>query len=159
MRSSFGALSLIAFASNASAAVLVAHSPLIKYAGHYPFEKVDGFHFANNPQVAAALERASINEIILREVRKSGVSAPIELSEETLLSGTCQPHNCPGRNWTVAYSIATKKAAVCFFDSDLMDHPRWFSGGKYISASSDGCSFHLSELPRQVAVYLAKFDR
>jgi hypothetical protein len=120
--------------------------------GKYPFDKVSGFTFVDHPIVRTSVRNAAPNRMMARQVLTPEVSGTITLAGDVLASSSCQAHNCPGQNWAIAISRRTQKAAVCYYEKDLTDWARWFSGGELIYVDrGHGCD---DDVPPEVLRYL-----
>lgn len=107
------ALSLFGFGAAASAA-----TDLSGYVGKYPFDKVGGVSFIENPAVQAAV-KAAVPDARARKFVLSGdgPSPQIVLKDGRLLVSGAQDHNTSGRNWYLAISPSGDKVEVCVYDS------------------------------------------
>lgn len=112
--------------------------PLAGYVGKYPFDKLDGKTFFEQPLVRSAVEGA-VGDAAIREwiFRKAGPQAPIAVVEGRLAAWGCEAHNCGPHQWTVLVAPDGHDAQVCY-QPDGADKPVWYAGGEKI-ARTDPC--------------------
>ena len=90
---------------------------LSAYVGKYPFDKVDGVAFVDNPQVRAAVERAAGGAIPASTFfTASGPATPIAMQDGRILSWACEEHNCGPHNWSMAVAPDGSTAQLCYHD-------------------------------------------
>ncbi|WP_157218805.1 hypothetical protein [Flavisphingomonas formosensis] len=90
------------------------------YVGHYPFDKVGGVSFIENPKVKAAIARTVTDKAILRWVTDpdAGPSDTIYRKDGKIAAWSCQQHNCGDHNWTLLVDPDGAKAALCYHDAE-----------------------------------------
>ena len=97
------------------------------YVGKYPFDKVDGVAFLDNPAVTAAVDAlvsdAGIRKLVLGG---DGPVTPIAPRDGKLIAWGCETHNCGDHNWTIEIAPDGTAPAVCYHDANAMnDRSRW----------------------------------
>lgn len=92
---------------------------LSAYVGKYPFDKVEGRTFLDQPSVKAAVA-ATVGDAGVRKFvfTSNGPNAPIVLKDGRLLAWGCEAHNCGYHNWTIAITPDGGDAQVCFYHND-----------------------------------------
>jgi hypothetical protein len=119
-------------ASNATANNATAPAdPLAAYVGKYPFDKVDGKTFYEQPVVKAAVAKAVADKEIAALVGKAGdgPAGPIALIDGKVSAWACEAHNCGDHQWTIMVDGAAGTARVCYHDAETMqDQSRWYDG-------------------------------
>jgi hypothetical protein len=99
-----------------------------RYAGHYPFDAIDGVRFFEQPAVTRAVAALVSDPAIRAQVLGGdGPAAPIALRHGRLLAWGCRTHDCGDHNWTVAIAPDGGAAAVCYHDAPAMQtRSRWY---------------------------------
>ena len=101
---------------------------LSAYLGKYPFDKIDGVTWADQPMMQAGI-RKSVTDAAARAaiLQWSGPSAPIELIDGKVSAWGCEQHNCGPHQWLVMVDPASGATDVCYYDeSKSADSARWF---------------------------------
>ena len=101
---------------------------LSAYVGKYPFDKVDGVTWADQPMVQAGI-RKSVTDAAARKaiLQWPGPSSPIELIDGKVSAWGCEQHNCGPHQWLVMVDPASGATDVCYYDeSKSADSARWF---------------------------------
>lgn len=104
------------------------------YADKYPYDKVKGLAFYNQPKVRAAIEAAvppgEIRDRIFS--KESVVYAPIKASQGRLLATGYDPASGGDVNWAVLMVVDGSKAAVCYSTGVEKDvrGAAWYLGGE-----------------------------
>lgn len=124
----------------------VLDSDLSGFAGRYPFDRVRGTTFHNNPSVRAAVYRAAPRRALAELALSTTVSTPIEASGDRLLSWACEAHNCGPHNWTTLISRTGSHALLCYYDVRLSAHSTWYRAGRPIARRRDGCPHDFDDL-------------
>ena len=117
-----------------------AAADLSRHAGTYPFDKVDGRSFLDEPAVRSALVAsgagAEASDFILTS---QGPQVPIALRDGKLVASGCEAHNCDAHDWSVVIAPDGGSAEVCVHDADSGTPPRWFANGTP-EAKRESCS-------------------
>lgn len=105
-----------------------ARAKLGKYAGHYPFDAVDGVRFLDTPEVksavAALVPAADVRALVLGG---DGPGAPIAMKDGALVAWGCETHNCGDHDWSVTIEPDGGHAQVCYHDAAAMHaQSRWY---------------------------------
>lgn len=131
-------------ANRADATVSNAASPAAvpdfsRYVGKYPFDKVDGHSWNDDPAVIAAIT-AAIPDAKIRDwvLEGEGPASPITTFDGHILSWACEAHNCGPHNWTTIIDPKTGAAEVCYVEEEAATKIRWFGQGKLL-ARTDPC--------------------
>lgn|GEM_PF-431660 len=122
-------------ASSTEAAAAAAPTPapaagatdLTAYIEKFPFDKVNGVTWTENPTVLAALRKtvtdAGVREAILET---PGPSAPIELIDGKVSAWACEQHSCNVHQWLVMVDPKSGAADVCYYNEQKARTARWF---------------------------------
>jgi len=107
-----------------------APATLARYAGHYPFDAVEGVRFLDQPAVTKAVAElvpdAKIRKLVLGG---DGPGTPIVVKDGALLAWGCETHNCGPHDWTVTIAPDGGGARVCYHDEATMGtRARWYLG-------------------------------
>ncbi|HEU4960675.1 MAG TPA: hypothetical protein VFT56_09715 [Sphingomonas sp.] len=99
-----------------------------RYAGHYPFDAIDGVRFLGQPAVTHAVAALVPDAAIRAQVLGGdGPAAPIALKNGKLLAWGCRTHDCGDHNWTVAITPDGSDSVVCYHDAPTMQaRSRWY---------------------------------
>lgn len=94
--------------------------PLLRYDTQYPFNRVDGKRFVEQPRVSAAIRHLQGLSAEARQWIASDdiVTVPIEAKASVIVYKACEPHNCDQRNWSVSFDTASDDALVCWKDEN-----------------------------------------
>lgn len=115
---------------------------LSAYVGKYPFDKVEGRTFLDQPSVKAAVA-ATVGDAGVRRFvfTSNGPNAPIALKDGRLLAWGCEAHNCGYHNWTVAITPDGKDAQVCFYQNDASaeGESTWYLPGGRTEKRAGNC--------------------
>jgi len=125
---------------NAANAVSAATSGAARYVGKYPFDKVDGHSWNDDPAILSAI-KAAVPDAKIRALvlEAEGPSSPIAQKDGKVLSWACQAHNCGPHNWTTIVDPASGAAEICYVNEEAAPgKTRWFKGGKE-EVKSDPC--------------------
>ncbi|GLT02224.1 hypothetical protein GCM10007897_36290 [Sphingobium jiangsuense] len=115
-------------AANAAAAA----SGLSRYVGKYPFDKVGGHSWNDDPAVVSAVT-AAVGDAKVRQLvlEAEGPSSPIVEKDGRVLSWACEAHNCGPHNWTTMIDAVSGAAEICYVNEEAAPgKTRWFKGGK-----------------------------
>jgi hypothetical protein len=101
---------------------------LTRYVGHYPFDKLDGTRFLDQPAVTAAVGKlvpdARIRALVLGG---DGPTSPVALQAGKLVAWGCETHNCGGHDWSIVIAPDGSGASVCYHDEATMkERARWY---------------------------------
>ena len=112
----------------ATGAAAPAGGKLSAYVGKYPFDKVDGVIWADNPVVKAGIAKTVTDAAVRKAIATtSGPSAPIELIQGKVSAWGCEQHNCGPHQWMVMVDPASGATDVCYYDeAKSADSARWF---------------------------------
>jgi len=105
-----------------------APAALSRYAGHYPFDAVDGVRFLDQPAVTRAVaERVPDAEIRKLVLGGEGPGTPIVAKNGALLAWGCETHNCGSHDWAVSIAPDGSDARICYHDEATMGpRARWY---------------------------------
>jgi hypothetical protein len=90
------------------------------YVGAYPFDRIDGYSFFDNPAVKSATDGAA-GAGISDWLADLQVGLPIEQEADGLVAIVCEKHNCAGNNAAVAISVSGSFIAACLYSEDGED--------------------------------------
>ena len=90
------------------------------YIGAYPFDKIEGYTFFENPVVKSATDGAA-GDGISDWLADLEVGLPIEQEADGLIAIVCEQHNCAGNNAAVAISVSGSLIAACLYSEDGED--------------------------------------
>ena len=112
---------------------------LSRFLDKYPFDKVAGVSFLDDPKVVAAV-RASGAETRIQELILGGAGpqTPIRKVAGKIVSWGCEAHNCGPHNWTLAVLDDGSGGEVCYLNMDEGETPVWYADGKK-SPRTDPC--------------------
>lgn len=130
----------MAGAPASNAGVAAPASDFSRYVGKYPFDKVGGHSWNDDPAVIAAIT-AAIPDAKVRDwvLEGEGPASPIAQFDGRILAWACEAHNCGPHNWTTILDPRTGTAEVCYYEEDADPAKRrWFSQGKE-QARTDPC--------------------
>jgi hypothetical protein len=127
---------------NAANATVATTSALAAYVGKYPFDKVAGVAFLDNPLVKAGVEK-TVPDKDVRQWLLSPDSGPADMvfkSSRGIASWACEAHNCGDHNWTLFVDEAAGTTQVCYHDAETMqDQSRWYDGKGGTAMKPDQC--------------------
>lgn len=108
------------------------------YVDKYPFDKVGGVSFDDQPAVRAAVAKA-VPDATIRDwiFNRSGPASPIAKRGDKIASWACQQHNCGSHQWAVLITPDASNAEVCYL-ADGASSPVWYADGKK-TARTDSC--------------------
>ena len=125
--------------SPTGAATPAASGSLARYAGKYPFDKVDGVAFLDAPAVTGAVDRligdASIRKLVLGG---DGPGTPIARRDGKLIAWGCETHNCGDHNWSMLIAPDGSSAEICYHDAAAMHGRSHWYGDSALPAMRDG---------------------
>jgi len=123
-----GAAGEAATASSDAPEVAATAAGLSAYVGQFPFDKVGGVSWNENPTVLAGIDKTVKDAAARRAILElPGPSAPIELIGGKVSSWACEQHNCGPHQWMVMVDPATGATDVCYYDEDVDGaNARWF---------------------------------
>jgi hypothetical protein len=103
-----------------------------RYVGHYPFDKVEGRSWHDDPAVGQAVDTAVSDKTVRKWVRDGdGPSTPIALVDGKVASWACETHNCGPHQWITLIDPKSGTAEICYYDEEAAaDKVRWFIAGK-----------------------------
>jgi hypothetical protein len=118
-----------------------ADATLAGYAGQYPFDKVGGVTFLDNPLVTGAVGRLvpdpAVRALILGG---DGPGTPIARDGDRLIGWGCETHNCGDHNWAVEIAADGSDPAVCYHDAAAMgSRSRWYLAPGSTAMRAGGC--------------------
>lgn len=114
---------------------------LAAFVGKYPFDKVDGASFLDQPAVTAAVTRAVPDEATRKWILSpdSGPAGPVFRKGEAIGSWACEQHNCGDHQWTILMA-PTGTAQVCYHDAETMqEQSRWYDGNGGAAMKPGAC--------------------
>jgi len=111
------------------------------YAGHYPFDKVGGVAFLDDPAVVAAVDSlvpdAAVRKLVLGG---DGPGTPIATHGGKLIAWGCETHNCGDHDWTIEIAPDGSAPAVCYHDAATMhDRSRWYTAPGRAELRAEPC--------------------
>lgn len=98
------------------------------YVGKWPFDKVDGVKWNDNPVVLAGI-RKSVTDPAARKaiLELPGPAAAIAMMDGKVSAWACQAHNCGDHQWLVMVDPASGATDVCYHNAKLTPgEARWF---------------------------------
>ena len=101
---------------------------LSAYVGKFPFDKVGGVNWNDNPQVQAGIAK-TVKDAAARKaiLETSGPAAPIELIDGKVSAWACEQHNCGFHQWMVMVDPGNGATDVCYYDEEADGaNARWF---------------------------------
>ena len=106
----------------------VAKAALGAYAGKYPFDKVDGVSFLDQPAVRAAVTGLIGDPAISGQLLGGdGPATPIAERAGKLVAWGCRTHDCGDHNWSVLIAPDGSGAQACYHDASSMQaRSRWY---------------------------------
>lgn len=128
--------------------VAAPHSPdagasatLSAYVGHYPFDKVNGTSFLDQPSVIAAVDRlVSDGRIRALVLGGDGPGTPVALQAGKLVAWGCETHNCGDHDWTVSIAPDGSDPSVCYHDAATMQaRSRWYLAPDRVEMRDGDC--------------------
>lgn len=114
---------------------------LAAYVGKYPFDKVDGVDWNNNPVVLAGI-RKTVTDAAARKaiLELEGPASPITLYQGKVASWACEAHNCGDHQWTVMVDPQSGATDVCYHNAaKLPEKSRWFMADGSIQERQGNC--------------------
>ena len=117
---------------------------LTGYVDHYPFDKVNGVTFRQNPLVVAGVRRAVTDAKIREAVLENDdvVDTPIlQLSEGRLYADSFDPRGGGSTNWAILITADGGKTAVCFSDNAVYGNgtSTWYYEGEEAFVQDGPC--------------------
>ncbi|MBY8828468.1 hypothetical protein [Hephaestia mangrovi] len=128
--------------------VAAPHSPdagafatLSAYVGHYPFDKVNGTSFLDQPSVIAAVDRlVSDGRIRALVLGGDGPGTPVAPQAGKLIAWGCETHNCGDHDWTVSIAPDGSDPSVCYHDAATMRaRSRWYLAPDRVEMRDGDC--------------------
>ncbi|MBX3593000.1 hypothetical protein [Sphingomonas sp.] len=114
---------------NRTAAAPAPSGPLAVYVGKYPFDKVAGTSFLDDPLVRKSVRAAVGDPTILAWIfDKAGPQTPIAMIDGRLAAWGCEAHNCGPHQWTVLIAPDGSDAELCYLPDDAV-RPVWYADG------------------------------
>lgn len=118
-----------------------ASASLDRYAGHYPFDAVDGVRFLDQPAVTNAVNAlvpdATIRKLVLGG---KGPTTPVVAKGGALLAWGCETHNCGAHDWAISIAPDGGTANVCYHDEATMgDRARWYLAAGHSEMRDGDC--------------------
>jgi hypothetical protein len=108
---------------------VVASVDLSGYVGHYPFDKIGGREFYDQPVVQAALSSLVPDEAVrTRILADDGPATPIAVgAKKRLIAWGCETHNCGDHNWAITIALDGTAPQICYHDQPTTgDDARWY---------------------------------
>jgi len=130
----------------ASATPTPATSPatggLAAYVGKYPFDKVGGGSWNDNPTVLAGIRKTVTDAAVRTAILETpGPASPIALVDGKVTAWACEQHNCGFHQWSVMVDPATGATDVCYYDEEKAGtSARWFLAGGKTETRAGDCS-------------------
>ena len=120
---------------------------LARYAGRYPFDRVDGVRFLNHPLVRQAVANAAPSPRVRSRILAVGTSGIIVVTRAMVLARACEPHNCGSHNWSIVIGRRNQAQFVCYKPDG--GSARWYRRQRVV-AEGGGCPFEGAEVPAAV---------
>lgn len=129
-------ISTTANSATVNSSPVAADPGLAAYEGKYPFDKVDGIAFLEQPAVKAAVEAATGDTAVRGFVLSGkGPQSPIVVRDGKLIAWGCEQHNCGAHNWTLMVAPDGTSGELCVVDEKV--GTRWYAGGKPTGSTAD----------------------
>jgi hypothetical protein len=99
------------------------------YVGHYPFDKIGGRDFYDQPAVQAAFSSLVPDAAIRTRIRADdGPATPIALiANRRLVAWGCETHNCGDHNWAITIAVDGTAPQICYHDQATTgDGAHWY---------------------------------
>ena len=98
------------------------------YADKYPFDKIDGVSFLDQPAVRAAVTQLIADPAISRQMLGGdGPGTPIASRAGKLIAWGCRTHDCGDHNWSILIAADGSGAQACYHDASTMQgRSRWY---------------------------------
>ena len=87
-------------------------SQLKEWVGKYPFDRVRGLTFLEQPEIQLRIALA-LGAEALTIIKGMGTVPPIKESNGWVVASGCQPHMCIDGNWTVAVNLTSLELRAC----------------------------------------------
>lgn len=129
-------------ASETDMAAATPAGDLSAYVGKFPFDKVNGVPWNDNPVVAAGIAKTVTDAAARKAITQmSGPSSAIALYQGKVASWACQQHNCGDHQWNVMVDPKSGATDVCYYNAEqLQDNSRWFLSTGKVETRAGNCS-------------------
>jgi hypothetical protein len=107
------------------------HAELRAWIGKYPFDRLQGFGFFDDPDVRRLIN-ATLGSNALSLIIEMATVGPIKVHDSWLIAQGCQPHLCMEGNWLVAINLANLETRACLVSVDSPTVRFGVSGKNYI---------------------------
>ena len=114
------------------------HTPLEAYIGKYPWEKVNGTAFIENPDVRAAVIKAAPSATVSDAVLGEDMISPILKVGDRLLASGWDRSSGGSVNWAILAALDGSRTALCYYEEDDNNMAYWYLDGEIVVTTTDG---------------------
>ncbi|MBX8548127.1 hypothetical protein K5D68_00725 [Pseudomonas cichorii] len=115
-----------------------ARIPLATYIGKYPWEKVNGVAFIEDPDVRAAVIKAAPSAMVSDAVLGEDMISPILKVDDRLLASGWDRRSGGSVNWAILAALDGSRMALCYYEEDDNNMAYWYLDGEIVVTTTDG---------------------
>ncbi|RMQ47771.1 hypothetical protein ALQ04_04089 [Pseudomonas cichorii] len=111
------------------------------YIGKYPWEKVNGTAFIEDPRVQAAVARAAPTDTIREAVLGEDMISPILKVGNRLLAAGWDSRSGGSTNWAILATLDGRIMALCYYQEFEDERAYWYINREIVARfpASGGC--------------------
>ncbi|GFM57950.1 hypothetical protein [Pseudomonas capsici] len=112
--------------------------PLETYIGKYPWEKVNGIAFIEDPDVRAAVIKAAPSAMVSDAVLGEDMISPILKVDDRLLASGWDRRSGGSVNWAILAALDGSRMALCYYEEYDNNMAYWYVDGEIVVTTTDG---------------------
>ena len=118
------------------------------YIGKYPWEKVNGVAFTEDPAVRAAVAKAAPSADVSEALLGEDMVSPIIKVDDRLFTSGWDRRSAGASNWAILAALDGSKLAVCYFGQLDSTTAYWYVNGKIVGMRiiDSGCPSEAGDL-------------
>lgn len=109
---------------------------LTRYVGKYPWQKVNGVAFINDPRIKAAVHKATPLPEIREAVLGEDMINPIVRVGDRLLASGWDKRSAGSTNWAILAALDGSRMAVCYFQEYPDNKVDWYVDGRRVDGTA-----------------------
>lgn len=129
----FSAVACMALAANKDGRI-----PLETYIGKYPWEKVNGIAFIEDPDVRAAVIKAAPSAMVSDAVLGEDMISPILKVDDRLLASGWDRRSGGSVTWAILAALDGSRMALCYYEEYDNNMAYWYVDGEIVVTTTDG---------------------
>ncbi len=111
-------------------------SSLNAYIGKYPWQKVNGVAFVDDPRIKAAVRNAAPLPEIREAVLGEDMINPIVRVGDRLLASGWDKRSAGSTNWAILAALDGSRMAVCYYQEYPDNKSSWYIDGKLVDSAA-----------------------